>query len=111
RARHWSPCTTHDSAPAPHSCPTRRSSDLVQRPARGRDAVDDLLQLLVHVGLLRVPQVEAVGDGQGPGARAHHVTARFGHGQRGSDRKSTRLNSSHVKISYAVFCLKKKHTV
>src|SRR5690606_40549186 len=27
---------------------------------------------------------------------------------RNSDRKSTRLNSSHVKISYAVFCLKKK---
>src|SRR5690606_41606001 len=27
---------------------------------------------------------------------------------RGVDRKSTRLNSSHVKISYAVFCLKKK---
>src|SRR5690606_19853860 len=26
------------------------------------------------------------------------------------DRKSTRLNSSHVKISYAVFCLKKKIT-
>src|SRR5207302_7385064 len=26
----------------------------------------------------------------------------------GQDRKSTRLNSSHVKISYAVFCLKKK---
>src|SRR5690606_40587047 len=31
------------------------------------------------------------------------------HGLRaGGDRKSTRLNSSHVKISYAVFCLKKK---
>src|SRR5690606_41398071 len=29
----------------------------------------------------------------------------------GRDRKSTRLNSSHVKISYAVFCLKKKTTV
>src|SRR5690606_40109970 len=29
----------------------------------------------------------------------------FGHIE---DRKSTRLNSSHVKISYAVFCLKKK---
>src|SRR5690606_41623278 len=28
--------------------------------------------------------------------------------QRSLDRKSTRLNSSHVKISYAVFCLKKK---
>src|SRR5690606_41755451 len=27
------------------------------------------------------------------------------------DRKSTRLNSSHVKISYAVFCLKKKRTI
>src|SRR5690606_41757425 len=29
----------------------------------------------------------------------------------GSDRKSTRLNSSHVKISYAVFCLKKKRRI
>src|SRR5271165_7361238 len=28
--------------------------------------------------------------------------------RRAGDRKSTRLNSSHVKISYAVFCLKKK---
>src|SRR3712207_7098179 len=27
----------------------------------------------------------------------------------GVDRKSTRLNSSHANISYAVFCLKKKH--
>src|SRR5438067_9212149 len=27
-----------------------------------------------------------------------------------TDRKSTRLNSSHVSISYAVFCLKKKNT-
>src|SRR5438874_9035077 len=31
------------------------------------------------------------------------------HGMR--DRKSTRLNSSHVEISYAVFCLKKKKRV
>src|SRR5437868_8983786 len=29
----------------------------------------------------------------------------------GGDRKSTRLNSSHVSISYAVFCLKKKNTI
>src|SRR3712207_7636310 len=28
----------------------------------------------------------------------------------GSDRKSTRLNSSHANISYAVFCLKKKRS-
>src|SRR5699024_11796072 len=33
-----------------------------------------------------------------------HARARAGRG----DRKSTRLNSSHVSISYAVFCLKKK---
>src|SRR5690554_7158776 len=32
---------------------------------------------------------------------------RFGGRRRGQDRKSTRLNSSHVRISYAVFCLKK----
>src|SRR3712207_6959402 len=29
----------------------------------------------------------------------------------GRDRKSTRLNSSHANISYAVFCLKKKYTL
>src|ERR1039458_10565842 len=33
---------------------------------------------------------------------------RTGGGVRGLDRKSTRLNSSHLGISYAVFCLKKK---
>src|SRR5690348_17668309 len=34
---------------------------------------------------------------------------RFARGRRGrTDRKSTRLNSSHPSISYAVFCLKKK---
>src|SRR6266542_6242917 len=32
------------------------------------------------------------------------------HGRRASDRKSTRLNSSHGSISYAVFCLKTKKT-
>src|SRR5690606_41086506 len=41
---------------------------------------------------------------------ASHRTASFEILERLSrtDRKSTRLNSSHVKISYAVFCLKKK---
>src|SRR5438874_6007124 len=34
--------------------------------------------------------------------------ARPGLGKQHRDRKSTRLNSSHVEISYAVFCLKKK---
>src|SRR2546427_9543340 len=37
----------------------------------------------------------------------HHLAGRP-HGNR--DRKSTRLNSSHSQISYAVFCLKKKKT-
>src|SRR3712207_6857994 len=37
------------------------------------------------------------------------VAARHGDAARGpADRKSTRLNSSHANISYAVFCLKKK---
>src|SRR5256885_12855002 len=34
--------------------------------------------------------------------------SRNGEGQDNADRKSTRLNSSHLVISYAVFCLKKK---
>src|SRR5436309_6122448 len=38
-----------------------------------------------------------------------HEHPNEGHRRNGEeDRKSTRLNSSHVKISYAVFCLKKK---
>src|SRR3712207_7209486 len=36
------------------------------------------------------------------------VTGQPGEGGRTQDRKSTRLNSSHANISYAVFCLKKK---
>src|SRR5690625_6991076 len=40
--------------------------------------------------------------------RACHRNARTENSCRLSDRKSTRLNSSHVAISYAVFCLKKK---
>src|SRR5262245_47763997 len=40
-------------------------------------------------------------------ARAGGAAGRAGRGQ-GGDRKSTRLNSSHLGISYAVFCLKKK---
>src|SRR5437773_9604146 len=39
-------------------------------------------------------------------AGVHTVTATIA--DAGGDRKSTRLNSSHITISYAVFCLKKK---
>src|SRR5947207_9545531 len=38
------------------------------------------------------------------------VERAVGHGHLLGDRKSTRLNSSHTVISYAVFCLKKKKT-
>src|SRR5436309_16056396 len=37
-----------------------------------------------------------------------HREGAYTHLMNDQDRKSTRLNSSHVKISYAVFCLKKK---
>src|SRR3712207_7230230 len=39
------------------------------------------------------------------------VRGRFDRALSDLDRKSTRLNSSHANISYAVFCLKKKDTV
>src|SRR6266581_7938982 len=46
-----------------------------------------------------------------PGGAPHH--RRRGHDAhtRPGDRKSTRLNSSHPSISYAVFCLKKKNKI
>src|SRR3712207_7403200 len=50
--------------------------------------------------------------GRRPSRRAlrRHARAAGAHRQREQDRKSTRLNSSHANISYAVFCLKKKNT-
>src|SRR5256885_9426169 len=50
------------------------------------------------VELTVVPELPDIGRF---GGRARAVEA--------ADRKSTRLNSSHLVISYAVFCLKKKH--
>src|SRR5688572_31643750 len=40
--------------------------------------------------------------------RREHGSRAFSRKRAGEDRKSTRLNSSHSQISYAVFCLKKK---
>src|SRR3712207_7089950 len=42
---------------------------------------------------------------------AVHGDGRAEDGARARDRKSTRLNSSHANISYAVFCLKKKKRI
>src|SRR5690606_41454422 len=64
-----------------HPFPTRRSSDLV---------------ILIGKGGVR------------QAALFHFGPVAFVPLQNQGDRKSTRLNSSHVKISYAVFCLKKK---
>src|SRR5437870_6416733 len=59
-----------------------------------------------RVGLHIPEQVAGAGD---LGADdAHRRALRIGAEHAHEDRKSTRLNSSHVAISYAVFCLKKK---
>src|SRR5690606_40517520 len=93
---------------APILCPTRRSSDLdahalPQGGARPRS------RHLAHSRGGR--DTAAVADRllfRGPyrGAGIRQLGPAGGHG----DRKSTRLNSSHVKTSYAAFCLKKNRT-
>src|SRR5688572_31883221 len=55
-----------------------------------RLALQDLLAAVDHPAKVRIANQERVSAQSGP------------------DRKSTRLNSSHSQISYAVFCLKKK---
>src|SRR5690606_41697210 len=95
---------------APRAFPTRRSSDLqLERAIR-----DDLVRVHVrrragaaldHVDaevLVMAPGLDLV---TGLHDRLEHVVGELAEIV---DRKSTRLNSSHVKISYAVFCLKKK---
>src|SRR5438874_10712609 len=76
-----------------HSFPTRRSSDLL--------FVDALLDVV------RNEDRDDLGVDRRLRDRAddEQVIAIL------VDRKSTRLNSSHVENSYAVFCLKKKNTV
>src|SRR5687768_18135486 len=84
-----------------HSFPTRRSSDLVRSSGLARG----------HGGARRrgalgesTPQPRKRGRPRRNDAR-HLAAGVLGEGR---DRKSTRLNSSHGYISYAVFCLKKK---
>src|SRR5207245_10945393 len=72
-----------------HSFPTRRSSDLMKRILYQRFRGDKLCTSRFSGGLLL------------KAARYRACASR-------TDRKSTRLNSSHGSISYAVFCLKKK---
>src|SRR5256885_3366215 len=58
---------------------------------------------IIGAGLF-VRTAAAIADRAGPSVVLAFVVAGIG------DRKSTRLNSSHLVISYAVFCLKKKNT-
>src|SRR5207245_10781918 len=84
-----------------HSFPTRRSSDLNV----GFDAKAGQ-RLLDHPGLVAQMRIQWLG-----GFSVRKQTDRWrlpARRRAGLDRKSTRLNSSHGSISYAVFCLKKK---
>src|SRR5205085_12419648 len=97
---------------APHrdlpSFPTRRSSDL---------AVDGAALAANGLPVEAVLQALSANDARIPGGHVSVGDRRFSvstHSDWQSeadlreDRKSTRLNSSHSQISYAVFCLKKK---
>src|SRR3712207_8779010 len=60
------------------------------------------------IEVIAVPETKPVEPtGGGDALRAGFIAGRVW----GLDRKSTRLNSSHANISYAVFCLKKKKNV
>src|SRR5438045_7112020 len=82
-----------------HSFPTRRSSDLLVLLAAG-PAID----------AARGPR-PARDRGIGPLRRGRRAEGRGPAARLEQDRKSTRLNSSHLGISYAVFCLKKKNPI
>src|SRR5207245_10780823 len=92
---------------APHSFPTRRSSDLGGRLRR----VASCHANASRDGNSSATWAPAWPSPSCPGTCWVVATARQhvpGHDGEGQDRKSTRLNSSHGSISYAVFCLKKK---
>src|SRR5258708_26040723 len=66
-------------------------------------ATTEIYTLSLHDAL----PILSLGDAEPVGCRQRRRT-RVGHARPRRDRKSTRLNSSHQIISYAVFCLKKK---
>src|SRR5207302_9543360 len=85
--------------------PTRRSSDLYVSAAQALldvDGEEPNMQAQSSLdALLNQHLLQAWGEGR---YQLHSIVTGYAR-----DRKSTRLNSSHVKISYAVFCLKKKN--
>src|SRR5207249_10256738 len=89
-------------SPDLHSFPTRRSSDLV-RQAAGHGRLAACAPRRLRFGPRKQWQRRVVFLSCA-GAERDANPERI----KPADRKSTRLNSSHVSISYAVFCLKKK---
>src|SRR5690606_40236753 len=94
-----------------HSSPTRRSSDLVDggvggHVRGGEEAAAAVGEPAVQVAAPRALRgLAAWRPGPVPHLDAVHLVGGAVEVQgAGQDRKSTRLNSSHVKISYAVFC-------
>src|SRR5690606_41944366 len=92
-----------------HSFPTRRSSDLKETIQKNASAdslnsVVPFLGIIGEIGSLVTELKKKFRDGDAYVAYKAKLCEELGD----VDRKSTRLNSSHVKISYAVFCLKKK---
>src|SRR3712207_8075164 len=71
----------------------------------GRQVRQPALLLLIRSGEEDGQRTELL-DGEDQAARRAHPADLLDR----EDRKSTRLNSSHANISYAVFCLKKKKT-
>src|SRR5204862_1567886 len=97
--------------PDPHSFPTRRSSDLNWLLFGERSAAHDNFhaeefQAWLSQGVLQRVDHAWSRDGAMPRYVQDAVSAQAA--TIAADRKSTRLNSSHVEISYAVFCLNKK---
>src|SRR5215510_16350924 len=97
--------------------PRRVPAEDRARPLRLRDEVvarpfgHDLELGDLHADELALPLLDLAGDEDGVDvARVHPLDDRGVRVVERQDRKSTRLNSSHVAISYAVFCLKKKKT-
>src|SRR5690606_41809511 len=89
-----------------HSFPTRRSSDLGRLTREGRKVMDGIDGLRLYLELAEKDRMALAGA---PRMSPSHYETLLPYAV-ALDRKSTRLNSSHVKISYAVFCLKKKKT-
>src|SRR5690606_40603961 len=85
------------------SLPTRRSSDLAQATCVAGSTGLLPVEPAACEGTHTVSPSPSVRKALPPFCR----DTMFSTAARKPDRKSTRLNSSHVKISYAVFCLKK----